>query len=161
MPHTSRRKPKQQEKRRHWVDDKGWTHVSKGIRQTGRNVTEHKSKIEGGDSPAKVPEGMTLQDALDKYQAFSRRFEQSTCYTELLKIFEERLLKVDSLEIKSCVCTGFGSFIANPNPDCPALEAASLYQLAAFETMLQLLRKVNPDGSTPHGLNAARAKTSD
>lgn len=161
MPHTSRRKPKQQEKRRHWVDEKGWTHVTKGIRQDGQRVGEQPWKTAGGCSPAKVPEGMTLQDAVDKYKATRRRFEGSACYTDLVKIFEETLLNVQSLEIKSCVCTGLGSFIANPHRDCPTLEAASLYQLAAFETMLELLRKTNSNPSKSYGLNACRAKTSD
>ncbi|KAL9118616.1 MAG: hypothetical protein Q9187_004837 [Circinaria calcarea] len=146
MLHPSRKIPKQQEKRRHWVDDKGWTHVTKGTRPTGQTINELKY-IVGGRGPAKVPEGMTLQDAVDKYHIFRQRFQRSTCWAELEKFLEETILKVESLEIKSCVCTGFGSFTAHPKPGCPTLEAASFYQLAAFESMLEILRKINSDHS--------------
>ena len=161
MPHTSHKKPKEQEKRRHWIDDQGWTHVSKGIRQNGQRVGEERWKMESRYVPAKVPEGMTLQDALDKYQTFRRRFEGSTCYAEWTKLVKETLLKVESLEIKSCVCTGFGSFVANPRPNCPTLEAASLYQLAAFETVLEILREINSCLFESSGLKTCRAKTPD
>lgn len=142
MPNPSRKIPKQQEKRRHWVDDKGWTHITKGTRPTGQKVNE--TKYTGSRrGPAKVPDGMTLQNVVDKYQVFRGRFRRSTCWIELEKFLEETILKVDSLEIKSCVCTGFGSFTAHPKPNCPTLEEASLYQLAAFESMLEILRKIN------------------
>ena len=81
---------------------------------------------------------LNLDNLVNKYRGYVYQWKKSTCYSNTVAMFDNELLKLEDLQITSCVCTGLGS-LTRFNAVSPA---ASLWQLAALETILALLGKV-------------------
>lgn len=113
------------------VDDEGWTHILQGDVEMERTHGESMGL-------AKAADGLTLEQIIKDYQVYVNRFKKSRHHAELTAIFENTILELDKLQVSSIICTGLGTF-SGAHPYCDPNPAVSLYQLAALETMLEIL----------------------
>lgn len=90
-----------------------------------------------------IPPGASLQTALRMYQRCEADWNKSDACTQLRKTFNERIVK-ESPHITQCICFGLGS------PTRTLGANVSMYQLAAFKTVIGILR--NPQGQLPKAL---------
>ncbi len=90
---------------------------------------------------AALPEGLTLAEAVRKYEVILAHFKQSTNCADISAFFENVLLQLpSSFHLSCCICTGLGTFTA-AHPYCSKVPEPSLYQLAAIEIILEILSK--------------------
>ncbi|MCJ1234613.1 hypothetical protein MMC14_002574 [Varicellaria rhodocarpa] len=139
MAHKSRKKGKAnpQVKTRHLTDSDGWTHIIRGPSQTSERFVSNSPYEAIHSGKVEIPEGFTLERAQEKYKGCVRRWESSMCYKWLVNLFEQTILKVRTLRIDSCMVTGLGSFTKSEVTG----NDSSFYQLAAFETLLRILKQ--------------------
>ena len=69
-------------------------------------------------------------------------------FTDLVEFFEHTLLKLENLRLDTCICMGLGTF-TTAHTYCSPDPEPSLYQLAAFETMLEIIRKPTKQDDAP------------
>lgn len=106
-------------------------------------TTEHVNGVtvtryEPNYQPADVPSGMSLQLALRKYEIFKNSWKVSEYHARLVEFFKNTILKVKNQQITSCLAVGLGTFTGS-NPYGSPDPQSSLYQLAVFETVVELL----------------------
>lgn len=117
----------------HFIRDaEGCVHRFEG----GIEISSSKSSAQ----VAELPDGLTLDQALDTYKAILVSFKESSSCAEITKLLENTLLKLPTLQISSCIASGLGTFTA-PHPYCRETPEISLIQLAALEFMLGVLSK--------------------
>ncbi|MCJ1358301.1 MAG: hypothetical protein MMC33_008300 [Icmadophila ericetorum] len=114
------------------TDTEGWTHVKSKRPHAPPKREERRARAER-------EKDLDLERILARYQNYLRRWKDSTSYPTLVAFFEVTLLKLEDLQVTSCICTGLGSLTESPHLD--AGPSASLWQLAILETMLELLGK--------------------
>ena len=68
----------------------------------------------------------------------AKKWKASEMYKAVKNAFEQQLLKADNLRITSCICIGLGTMTA----EFIGRADTSLSQLAALESMLELLSKI-------------------
>lgn len=136
MPHTSRKKKNQQEKRRQIEGSDGWTHVFKAPKRTDFRLELELFK--DAYNPTDVPTGMTLTKLQDQVADYADRWRQSPCGKDTGEILQSTVLKLESLNVTNCVCLGLGSFTAS-RVSGARFHENSLCQLAAFETWIEIL----------------------
>lgn len=114
------------------IDSDGWTVLSRGgIEQRSYHVGIHK---------ANEPEGTTLNEVIKTYDSYVDLWKATDSCAEMITLFEQTLLTLKDLRVNACFCLGLGTLTA-PHPYCSPTPEGSLYQLAAFETMVEVLRK--------------------
>lgn len=114
----------------YFTDANGWTHVRSKRPQLLAKREERIGK-------AAQDKALNLEKVLNKYRGYVHHWEKSTCYSDTVAIFDNELLKLEDLQITSCLCTGLGS-LTRWHDGSPA---ASFWQVAALETILGLLGK--------------------
>lgn len=114
-------------------DAEGWVHRFEG----GIETFATKSAV---DEVAELPDGLTLDQALDNYKASLIAFKKSSSCAEITNLLENTLLKLPTMKILNCIATGLGTFTA-PHPYCSESPETSLIQLAALEFILDVLSK--------------------
>lgn len=98
----------------------------------GSDQDEGLTGLDWHPTPARIPAGATLQTALRRYRQCETGWKDSKAYKELKNIFVSRILKQNGRTTK-CICFGLGS----PTERDP--DNASMYQLAAFTSVMDLL----------------------
>lgn len=90
--------------------------------------------------------GTSIDTLLAKHERFTEAWKASEAYRELHEFFTDVLLKINTFQIKSCMCLCLGSITAGR----PCLEdfdvpcTNSLSQLVAFESWVELLSEYHP-----------------
>ncbi|MCJ1258075.1 hypothetical protein MMC24_005905 [Lignoscripta atroalba] len=139
MPHTSHKKHRvPPAKRREITDLHGWTHVTRSPNSNSNKCLTRPDVLQ----PTTIPSGLTLENVEARYQEYSRRWKASTCWSDMERFFRQTILASDSLTITSCVCLGLGSFTGSHVSSSLQSSGtdASMYELVALKTMLDLLR---------------------
>ena len=140
MPHTTRKSVKTRQNRRHVEDGNGWTYVVRGPVQKSCNGEIVGPDNTGGHSLREPPIGTKNRLALDKaqklYAGITRKWKETACWQELERTFQQQVLGLESLQITTCICLGLGSLTSEK---LYARPQTSMYQLAALESMLELL----------------------
>ncbi|ERF76053.1 hypothetical protein EPUS_01386 [Endocarpon pusillum Z07020] len=90
------------------------------------------TELDRDPTPAQIPAGATLHTPLRRYRKCETAWKDSKAYNELKNIFVSQILKQDGRTTK-CICFGLGS----PTERDP--DNASMYQLAAFKSVIDLL----------------------
>ena len=91
--------------------------------------------------PTHIFEGYTLDKTNERYKILAHNWETSSCRKELVDWLDGNLLKSDLLNVDQCICTGIGSFTGSHDPNYPADCKRPMYQLAAFQTILEMLKR--------------------
>ena len=137
MPRTTRKKKKPQfEKRVELTDSDGWTHVTRGSKREPPDVEQRRFKELTSGLGSLQTLDMTMEVLLALYRQVSDAWRASQCCQELMSVLQEKVLTLDAMVIDRCLCTGLGS-VSNGGPHVS--RAKSMWQLAAFETIIELL----------------------
>ena len=146
MPHSKRKKKENHRpKRIEITDDEGWTHVTSTTPARPHRDLKANPGFNWNDDAVgwkrmveEAPPNVTLEKLLGQYKRCEKRFRESSCWKRFEKDLQQRLS--DRSTVDNCVCFGLGS------PSAPSYQLdrrdVSLYQLAAFKAITELLRKV-------------------
>lgn len=147
MPHTARKTRPALGKRRYLQDEGGWTHVAKGPSHRNFNFQALLPRILKNTSDGSLDEdricrtavgkGLSLDKVQQSFARMARKWKESMFYPEIKNAFEGSILKLESLQVTSCVCLALGSFATD---DFHGRPGSSEFQLVALETMLHILR---------------------
>ena len=137
MPHTSHRKPSstraQKNKRTQSTDSQGWTTIHQGLKPSAIAVFPSSPPVFNCTTSPQTTD-FDFTDLRARYTQHKSRWDRSTCNERLRTVLRERLELGDIKGLKKCICLGLGSLAEGP------LATKALYQLAALESMLDILR---------------------
>lgn len=140
MPHTSRRKNKQQPKRVEVVDEDGWTRITttdggRHAPRPGRSQTSLLGLVNGGRT---VPEaGVTLESLSREYRTIRDQWLASTSCQALKTLLVDRVLR-DDVQIDRCIVFGTGSF-SGLREGWISRRQVAMCQLAVLQTMKETI----------------------
>ncbi|KAI9801067.1 MAG: hypothetical protein M1833_002935 [Piccolia ochrophora] len=141
MPHTSRKKKAPHQRRFEAEDKDGWTTIV-----TTRHHRPPQSPPDGVPYSASTntPNEYSLEQLRHDYQRHVTIWQASSCAKALAATLDQLHSTLPLGKIDACVCLGIGS------PSDGPTRRATLYQLAALQTMLESLRERNKaSSSTP------------
>jgi hypothetical protein len=139
MPHTSRKKRANAQKRQEIADDDGWTHVTKG-----GNVPRRALKtVEGELLPADPPSRLTIGELEKQYETHRQRWNESSTSQTLTHALRERLAR-PMKDIDNIVCIGLGSPSGLLRGGWVDRRSVSLYQLAALASIAEFFGMPTP-----------------
>lgn len=120
-----------QQKRQQVVDSQGWTHIIKG---PNNHVSAQYANTALHRRLSNTNMSFTLETYLSKLQNhYIARWNESSCFNNLSRIFEQYISTIGTTSIANCVCLGLGSITAGV--ETPGFE------LAALMSMLKILGK--------------------
>lgn len=166
MPHTSHRRKKQQQQRQCQLhrnkrgeieSHNGWTQIARSGKALSINMQDNyqivhlppndpsydsdqdegETRLTFDCTPAEIPEGASLEKALNHYRKCEATWKQSNTGTELKKILEARVLGA-GLTINNAICFGLSSPTGLILPGVDRRNA-SMYQLTAFKSVIDIL----------------------
>ena len=117
--------------------------------RAGRSITGEEGKVQRykiESPPVDAPEVMSLNEVTSFYRTELQHWRNSKDFNQLVRFLERSTLPLESLEVKSCICTGLGSFTGQEGYSQESRKAA-MYQLLVFETMLERLGTLSFFGS--------------
>ncbi|KAK5046286.1 hypothetical protein LTR84_008429 [Exophiala bonariae] len=159
MPHTSKKKRATPNKRRHLIDEDGWTRVTttSDARSTAPfppklPMTEHsriqnfKWGIDGKfvtiksrlHAPPHPNQGVSVEKMIARYRSLESKWLESTSYAALKTTLSKEWVGQGIGAVSKCVMFGSGSFSAT----ALGREDVSFYQLAAFQSAVELIGQV-------------------
>ena len=147
-------------KRGEVVFEDGWTRIARSDRAAGINNPRHPAMREfiltlpdgkiydqgpdEGDTqwriattPAELPDGASLEKAVDHYHKCENAWKQSNTWAALKQTFGSRILPQD-LDITECICLGLSSPTGLIRAEVDRRNV-SMYQLAAFKSIIDIL----------------------
>ncbi|KAJ9297154.1 hypothetical protein DTO271G3_4447 [Paecilomyces variotii] len=135
MPHTSRKKKSNAQKRLEIADTDGWTHVTKGGNVPKRTI----NTVEEGELllPAEPPSRLTIEELQKQYETHRQKWDESSTNETLKHILRERLSR-SMKKIDNIVCIGLGSPSGFLRGGWVDRRSVSLYQLAALDAIAGL-----------------------
>jgi hypothetical protein len=164
---TYRKKKKNPPPRRHHVTADGWTHVLNGPPHT-LPIRSNAPPTPPLYTPAPTnpPADLTLAAVEAAAQASAARWRASACSAEMARLLASAFTAADRPRLTTCVCLGLGSFTAPLNANHPRQHERALYQLAALEEWIEMLRglllSLHPHphrNPTPNATQAAPTRT--
>ena len=96
-----------------------------------------------GDPYKWFPYSTTVDTLLEKHQTFTKIWKESAAYHDLRTFFTDTVLKIECFRITACMCLGLGSLSAVYGTKDPGDCRSAMYQLVAFESMIELLSMRN------------------
>jgi SRR1. len=139
MPHTSRKKRANVQKRLEIADEGGWTHVTRGGNVPRRAV----KTTEGELLPADPPSKLTIGELEKQYETHRERWNESSTSEILTHALRERLAR-SMKDIDNIVCIGLGSPSGFLRGGWVDRRSVSLYQLAALASIAEFFSKSYP-----------------
>lgn len=132
MPHGSRKKRLQPQKRLQVTDDDGWTHITTGgnARRTQRKAASS-SSVSTPLLPAEAPRNLTLEALATQFAAHRARWEGSAAWNTVEGMLRARTRPGRDETINAIVCIGLGSPSGFLKGGWVDRRSVSLYQLAA------------------------------
>lgn len=91
--------------------------------------------------PSPIMSGQSMHTLQQKYGKFTREWKASAAYKDIFKFFIDTLLKLDTIDIDSCMCLCLGSLSCERNSPGEKEYNRSMSQLVAFESLVELLSK--------------------
>ncbi|KAF5855517.1 hypothetical protein ETB97_009079 [Aspergillus alliaceus] len=148
MPHSNRKRNLNYHKRLEVTDSSGWTHVTasgKSARRVLHTSQKHHGNTEQGEQsqilvPAEAPTNLKLEDLQTQFQGYRQRWEGSESWRVVEGTLSSATAKVDRM-----VCIGLGSPSGFLKGGWVDRRSVSMYQLAGLVSVLDLLRKFNPN----------------
>ena len=125
-------------------DDHGWYHLLKDGREIGSPHFVTCAQI------VPLPDA-TLESVVQIYEERLAQWTASSAVVDTISFFRDTVLQVQGLKLTSCICVGIGTFASDRSR---FRGDNSLDQLAAFETLLGIIRK----SSKPKNINATKQK---
>jgi hypothetical protein len=180
MPHTSRRQKRDSQpsitrnKRGEVASNDGWTRITRSDKGLGIDApNQAKMDLHGGRSakqhdqedlmkqlnagvfhPTEVPDGVTVEKALSHYNRCASAWESSKTWAAIHEILTSRPLP----NIDNCVCLGLGSPTGLILPGPIDRRTVSMYQLAAFVSVISILTPAEPHDHQQHSRTETTAR---